>query len=163
MTAAPTGGAPLALAVDFVVESATPPALDAEAVARLVGSLLIAEGATGDWQVTVALVDDDRLRALHREFMSLDSPTDVMTFPLDAPGEGAVRGGDVVVSVERAADQAAEYGLSTTDEVRFLIAHGVLHLAGWDDTSDNDRARMLERQKELLATLDRGGERPTAP
>ncbi|MDP9366241.1 MAG: rRNA maturation RNase YbeY [Chloroflexota bacterium] len=163
MTAAPTGEAPLDLAVDLVVETATPPALDAQAVERLVGSLLTAEGATGDWQVTVALVDDDRLRALHREFMGLDSPTDVMTFPLDASGEGVVRGGDVVVSVERAADQATEYDLSTTDEVRFLIAHGVLHLAGWDDRSDGDRARMLERQKELLAALDRGEERPPAP
>ena len=161
--AAPTDATPLDLAVELVVETATPPALDASAVERLVNSLLTAEGANGAWQVTVALVDDHRLRQLHRDFMGLDSPTDVMTFALDAPGEGMISGGDVVVSVERAADQAREYGLSTTDEVRFLIAHGVLHLAGWDDASDIDRARMLERQNELLAALDRGEKRPSAP
>jgi probable rRNA maturation factor len=95
------------------------------------------------------LVDDDRLRALHREFMAIDEPSDVMTFPADA-SDGAF-GGDIAVSVDRASEQAAEFGNSQTGEIEFLLVHGLLHLSGWDDATEGERARMLDRQAQLLA------------
>ena len=95
------------------------------------------------------LVDDDELRALHRDFMDIDEPTDVMTFPAGEDEEREA-GGDIVISVDRAADQGPEHGHTTAHEIRFLIVHGVLHLCGWDDHTDADRAAMLERQRVIL-------------
>ena len=149
----------LILDLDVVVEAPPPPDLDLEDLRNLVDFALRREGATGTWSVAVVLTDDARLRALHRDFMGLDAPTDVMTFPLDGtdPGAEATQGGDVVVSVERAAEQAVEFGQAPAAEVRFLVVHGLLHLCGWDDTTDADRSRMLSRQAELLDDFHRTG------
>lgn len=106
------------------------------------------EGQRGDWDVTIVLTTDEHLRELHRQFMGIDEETDVMTFPLDADGE---RGGDIVISVDRAEEQAAEAGHSLVEEIRFLATHGLLHLCSWDDLDDASRAAMLARQDDLLA------------
>ncbi len=105
------------------------------------------EGQRGDWTVTMVLTTDEHLRELHRQFMGINEETDVMTFPLDGDGE---RGGDIVISVDRAEEQAAEVGQSLSDEIRFLATHGLLHLCGWDDLDDASRAAMLARQADLL-------------
>ncbi len=112
----------------------------------LVRSILVSEGATGDWEVAVALVSDDELRTLHQRFMGIDEPTDVMTFPY---GEG-MPGGDIAISVDHARARAEEWEHTPAQEVEFLVAHGVLHLLGWQDTSPEQRTAMLRRQEELL-------------
>lgn len=105
------------------------------------------EGQCGRWVVSFALTTDEHLRDLHRQFMGVDEETDVMTFPLDGNNE---RGGDIVISVDRAAEQAAEAGHSLSEEIRFLAVHGLLHLCGWDDRDDPSREAMLARQSALL-------------
>ena len=107
---------------------------------------------------------DAEMQRMNRAFMGLDSPTDIMTFPHEtddwAFGGGDdddARGGDIVISVETASAQAVEGGWEPGDELRFLIAHGLLHLLGWDDRDDADRAAMLERQRALLASWDAAG------
>lgn len=121
---------------------------DAE-IASLVTHALALEGVVGAWEISVVLVDDDELRRLHREFMGIDEPTDVMTFPAGEDEEREA-GGDIVISVERAAEQGPEHGDSPAQEVAFLVAHGLLHLCGWDDQTDADRAAMLERQRAIM-------------
>jgi probable rRNA maturation factor len=111
--------------------------------------VLSQEGQRGRWIVSFALTTDEHLRDLHREFMGIDEETDVMTFPLDGNNE---RGGDIVISVDRAAEQAAEAGHSLSDEIRFLAVHGLLHLCGWDDRDDPSREAMLARQSALIQT-----------
>jgi probable rRNA maturation factor len=144
------------LDLDLVVEGAPPLDVDLADLERLIRFVLAAEESRGRWAVAVVLTDDERLRALHRDFMGLDTPTDVMTFPLadDAAPSHADRGGDVVVSVERAAAQAGDFGQTTAQEVRFLVVHGLLHLCGWDDAGEGDRVRMLERQTALIAAFE---------
>ncbi len=115
--------------------------------------ILRSEGRGGSWEVTVALVDDRSLRDLHARFMGLDSVTDVMTFPHGEEGTG---GGDIVISVDRAAAQGPEHGLTADQEIRFLFVHGMLHLCGWDDGTDADRHEMLSRQTVLLEHFDAG-------
>ena len=109
----------------------------------------------GQWVVTVALVSDDALRLLHAQFMDEDSVTDVMTFPAGEPGQ---EGGDIVISVDRAAEQGPEHGYSVDQEVQFLFVHGLLHLNGWDDFDPADRERMLAKQSELLAGFTTSGD-----
>ncbi len=124
----------------------------------LIRHVLRAEQAAGPWEVAIAFVDDDRLRRMHDEFMGIDEPTDVMTFEHDAddgePGR-PVQGGDIVISLDRASEHAAEGGNGAAREVLFLVVHGVLHLSGWTDGSDADRAAMLDRGDALLASWER--------
>jgi probable rRNA maturation factor len=145
---------PVDLAFDLLFEAPVPPNLDPHRLDSIARYVLEAEGVTGQWTVTLALVDDERLRALHREFMAIDEPTDVMTFPVDAVG--GTFGGDIAVSVDRASEQAVEFGNSQTGEIEFLLVHGLLHLSGWDDATEVERARMLDRQTQLLACFTEG-------
>lgn len=140
------------LELDIVVEAPLPSEFDPGEIPRLARHVLEEEGAVGAWTVAVVLTADDRLRALHRDFMGIDSETDVMTFPVeDAALSSSERfGGDVIVSVERAAAQGPAFGQTAADEVRFLVVHGLLHLLGWDDGEDDERARMWRRQTELV-------------
>lgn len=115
-------------------------------IESLVTRALAVEGRTGEWEISIALMSDDELRRLHRDFMGLDSVTDIMTFPLG----GDEQGGDIAISVERAAEQAAELGMTAWEEIRFLVVHGVLHLCGWDDQEEESRRPMLARQTEII-------------
>lgn len=143
---------PLHVEVDVLVESPLPDGASAEELVSLVEFVLKSEGQTGDWSIAVVLTSDAAIRVLHRDFMGIDTETDVMTFPADDP-RGST-GGDIVISVERAADQAEDWEHTAWQEVRFLVAHGVLHLCGWNDHEPDDRAKMLERQRELIAEFE---------
>ena len=140
----------LDLELDVVRETEPGEPLGDERWAALARHVLAAEGAAGAWSVAVVLVDDARLQALHAEFMDIDEPTDVMTFPT---GDPHAPGGDIVVSLDRAREQAPEFGLGFADEVRFLVVHGLLHLCDWDDATPEARARMLARGSELIASF----------
>jgi probable rRNA maturation factor len=101
-------------------------------------------GLRGD--VAVLFSDDRTLRRLNREFRGKDKATDVLSFPAD--GKMAQdHAGDLAISLETAARQAREHGHSLRDEVRVLLLHGVLHLAGMDHEAD--RGEMAEREAKL--------------
>ncbi|MCO5217002.1 MAG: rRNA maturation RNase YbeY [Thermomicrobiales bacterium] len=120
----------------------------------MIFSVLAAEEVDEPWLVGIQIVDDETMRTAHVEFMDIDEPTDIMTFPYadeedDLWGDSEV-GGDLMISVDRAAENAIEAGWSTIDEMHFLIVHGLLHLLGWDDHTPEDRASMLAHQRELI-------------
>ncbi|MGZ8847162.1 MAG: rRNA maturation RNase YbeY [Pyrinomonadaceae bacterium] len=96
---------------------------------------------------TVVFVSDSAIRKLNRQFRSKDQVTDVLSFPSQAePFEIENRGqlGDVVISVQRAAAQAKQNGLTFSNEVEQLILHGLLHLCGYDHETDNGEMNRLE-------------------
>ena len=117
-----------------------------DATMRLV---LTAEGA-GDAEISIALLSDEGIRAVHRDYLGDDTPTDVITFPLREPGRPLV--GDVYLGVEQAAAQAEEFGIPVEEEILRLIVHSGLHLLGWEHPEDGDRdsSPMYIRQEELL-------------
>jgi len=88
----------------------------------------------------IAFVSDKKIRALNRQFRGVDKATDVLSFPA---GE-KMNLGDMAVSVDTAAMQAKENGLSFDDEIAQLILHGLLHLAGYDHETDNGEMNRLE-------------------
>jgi rRNA maturation RNase YbeY len=114
-----------------------------------VAFVLATEQAEGPWDVTVALVNDQRLQELHSTFMGIDTPTDIMTFPNNEAGE-ELNGGELVISVDHAMTQAGAWGLSPEEEIKFLVTHGLLHLLGWRDDTDEQRLSMLARQQRLF-------------
>jgi len=104
--------------------------------------LRVAQAAVGlSGEVEVLLAGDKTLRRLNREFRGKDKATDVLSFPA-VPGMG--HGGDLAISLETAGRQAAAFGHSLRDEVRVLLLHGVLHLAGMDHEVDAGEMAELE-------------------
>jgi probable rRNA maturation factor len=90
----------------------------------------------------VCLISDDReLRKLNREFRGKNYATDVLSFPSESAHDGA---GEIAISIDRAAAQAAEHGHSITDEVRILMLHGALHLTGLDHEKDSGEMARAE-------------------
>jgi probable rRNA maturation factor len=141
-------------------ETAAPLTINDATIEALVRHTLAAERANGVWNISVVLSTDQHLQALHRAFMGLDSPTDIMTFPygvdelqVEAGERQSVLGGDIVISVEGAAANAEDEGWDTASEVEFLICHGLLHLVGWEDGEPAQRRAMLNRQRELLQSF----------
>ncbi len=113
--------------------------------------LRVAQAAVGlRGEVSVLLTDDRALRRLNREWRGKDKVTDVLSFP--APREMAkVFAGDLAVSLETARRQGVEHGNDLRDEVRVLLLHGLLHLAGMDHEADG--GEMAEREAELRKRL----------
>jgi probable rRNA maturation factor len=100
-----------------------------------------------DAGVTVAFVSDRAMRELNRRWRGKVGTTDVLSFPAAQDEFEKAEGvtlGDVVISVEQAARQASEHGLSFEDEVKQLILHGLLHLCGYDHETDNGEMNRLE-------------------
>ncbi len=107
----------------------------------------------GKASVSVVLVDDEIIARYNETYLSHFGPTDVISFPQregDVPSPRQDLLGDVMVSVERAAEQAQQYGHSVEEELILLVIHGILHLLGWDDQTPKDRAEMEEEQQRLL-------------
>jgi probable rRNA maturation factor len=149
------------------VFNSTRVALDDEAVARLVAGVLEAEGVQGA-ELAVQFVGERRMRTLNAEHRHTDEVTDVLSFPLEEAGEGSASAaaqkegpqtphpprllGDVVVCARQALRQARADGLPPAFELAVLLAHGTLHLLGYDH--EIDAGRMALRQAEVLELVD---------
>ncbi len=104
-------------------------------------------------EVSVTLVDNEEIHVLNREYRDVDRPTDVLSFPIfdedDMGGKTVL--GDIVLSLERAREQAAEFGHSFEREVAFLTVHSMLHLLGYDhEEGKAQESEMFTRQEAIL-------------
>jgi probable rRNA maturation factor len=111
--------------------------------------------ATGETGLSIVISDDAQLQELNRQFLSLDAPTDVLSFPADEvdPESGERYLGDVIISLPQAAAQAKAGGHSVQDELRLLVVHGVLHLLGYDHAEADEKDRMWTIQAQVLQQL----------
>ena len=127
--------------------------VSARGLERLVRSALIAEGVE-QAEIGVILVDDRRIAAVHRRWLGLAGPTDVITFDLSAgsagPPEAGVLAGDIVVSTETARRMARAVGWTPRQELAYYIVHGVLHLTGYNDHTAADRRQMRARERAVM-------------
>ena len=130
-------------------------------IRRAIEQTLINEGFPFDAEVSVTLCDNEYIHGLNRQFRNVDRPTDVLSFPIyDGEfdyvecAEGAVLG-DIVISLERAREQAAEIGNTFLYEVAFLTVHSTLHLLGYDhERSEEDDEAQCAAQKEIIAKVE---------
>ncbi len=120
--------------------------------------------------MNLLFTDNEAIREMNRDYRQVDAPTDVLSFPMIEfdresdfshvedcvedcfnPETGELLLGDIVISVEKVADQAEQYGHSQTRELAFLVAHSMLHLCGYDHMEDEERERMEKRQRQILS------------
>lgn len=111
-------------------------------------------------EVSITLTDNEHIHILNKQYRKIDRPTDVLSFALNEGEEPEIEGGapvnvlgDIVISVEKAIEQAKEYGHSTKREIAFLTVHGMLHLLGYDHMEEADRAEMRKEEDFVMEKL----------
>ena len=130
-------------------------------VRRCCNAVLRMENFPGPAEISVTFVNNEQIHELNRQYRDKDMPTDVLSFPMGENGEydvnhdtGAKILGDIVISMEKAVEQAQRYGHSLEREVGYLTAHSMLHLLGYDhETSGLDRVRMRAKEEQVMSQL----------
>ena len=113
----------------------------------------------GEFITDVTIVNNKTIHKINREYRNVDRPTDVISFAfLDDKAEKELKGGPVnlgqiIISYEKAEEQAKEYGHSLKREMVFLFVHGMLHLLGFDHMNEADEKKMFELQDKILGGL----------
>ena len=110
-----------------------------------------------DYEMSIILVDNDKIQQINREYRDKDQATDVISFALNDGGAVAEweehELGDVYISLERAREQAEEYGHSFMREVCYLAVHGLLHLLGLDHMTAEDKEEMRSKEEEIMQSI----------
>lgn len=139
---------------------------------KVINAALDYEECPYEAEVSLTLVDNNRIHDINKEFRDIDRPTDVLSFPMveyDDAGEfaflededdcfnpetGELMLGDIIISLDKVEEQAIAYGHSFTREYAFLIAHSMLHLMGYDHMTDDDASIMEAKQQAILDNLN---------
>ncbi len=131
--------------------------MDQERLNKIVLQTLRQEGMTKPITLGLLITDDDKIRRMNLTYRGEDRETDVLAFGVEndqdrfvAPSSVPVHLGDLVISYPRAVAQAKEYRQSIEEELNRLVVHGLLHLLGYDDQTDEERHKMWERQETIL-------------
>jgi probable rRNA maturation factor len=122
--------------------------VDRARIREVARAVLEGEGVA-DHEISVAFVDNPTIHRLNKRYLNHDEPTDVLSFPLSDAGARKLAG-ELVIGVEVARDQAARRGHDVQAELGLYVIHGLLHLCGYDDKSDETAARMRERERHYL-------------
>ena len=124
---------------------------------RAAQAVLAYQSADGD--LTIVLTDDAQLHELNRDYLGIDAPTDVLSFPASETDPETARRylGDILISIPRAEEQAQTAGHALEAEVQLLAVHGTLHLLGYDHAGVEEKARMWKAQAEILEGLGLSG------
>jgi probable rRNA maturation factor len=110
-------------------------------------------------ELSVTFVKNDRIQEINREYRGKDQPTDVISFAMEELGEGEIQIsggnmprvlGDIIISTDKAREQAEDFGHSVERELGFLAVHGFLHLLGYDHETESDEKEMFDLQRRLL-------------
>lgn len=105
--------------------------------------------------LTIVFQEDELLHRMNKQFLEIDAPTDVLSFPAEYKDPDTQESylGDILISVPRAIEQASEENHSVEEELQMLVVHGVLHLLGYDHMEEFDKERMQEAQSTILRRL----------
>lgn len=131
------------------------------AIEESVAAVLEDRGFPFNAMIEVTFVSNDRIRRYNKKYRQIDAPTDVLSFPMcDFDDEGNIVGlsldedglflGDIVISAQRAMEQAQEYGHSFLREITYLAVHSALHLLGYDHEDEKKRKIMRKKEEEIL-------------
>jgi len=137
--------------------------LDLAGMRTLAELIVSKEGYPKDTEVTLLFVDEDEMSSYNERFLNRSGPTDVLAFPVEDlipgvapdpdPSGPPVMIGDVIIAPGYVKRQAGEMGVNFEDEMALMVAHGILHLMGYDHQADGDASAMESREIELLAQV----------
>lgn len=126
-------------------------------VTKAIEKSLDIEQIGNNYEISVSFVDNNEIKKLNREFRNIDRETDVLSFPTELYSMDIknidIPLGDIVISVEKAEEQALEFGHSLIREIVYLTVHSMFHLLGYDHIDDDDKLIMREREKKTINIL----------
>jgi probable rRNA maturation factor len=131
-------------------------------ITQVITETLALENVRAQTEISISIVCDEEMRPLNKKYRGIDKTTDVLSFPLCTKTNWAVETatllplGDIIISIDNMFAQATHYGHSPSRELGFLIAHGLLHLLGYDHTNAAEEQRMIEKQEHVLQKLNLG-------
>lgn len=127
----------------------------AQEMIRAAETVLLTEGKAENTELTIAIQTDAELHQLNRDFLGIDAPTDVLSFPADEfdPDSQSQYIGDVIISIQQAERQARNANHPLINEIQLLIVHGVLHLLGYDHTDGAEKNKMWQIQASILEQI----------
>ncbi|MCJ2147656.1 rRNA maturation RNase YbeY [Bacillus sp. B19-2] len=149
----------MSLILDITDETGRVPEDQLAEIEKILQFAAAEEGVADGAEVSVTIVNNEEIQKINKEYRGKDYPTDVISFALEEDGEGeiAIIGadmppvlGDIIISADKAREQAEEYGHSLMRELGFLTVHGFLHLLGYDHMTEEEEKEMFTKQKEIL-------------
>ncbi|MEK5232577.1 rRNA maturation RNase YbeY [Lysinibacillus sp. FSL K6-0232] len=155
----------MVLTIDFTDDTHEVAAQHIELVEKLLQHAASVENIEPEAEVSVTFVTNEAIQEINREYRGKDQPTDVISFALEELGEGEMEIifegmprvlGDIIISTDRAKEQAEEYNHSFERELGFLAVHGFLHLLGYDHMEPAEEKVMFTKQDEILQTFGLG-------
>lgn len=141
----------MALTIE-IAEQQSAHAVDAARLKKAVRGVL-AEVGVRSGEISVAIVGDERMHELNRQYLAHDYPTDVLSFVFDRNETAGHLEGEIIASADYAAREAARYGWTTDDELLLYVIHGCLHLVGHDDQTPEGAAAMRAAETKHLAAI----------
>lgn len=147
------------LEIDFIDETSEIEEAARQLVENVLQFAAQKENIDEGTELSVTFVDNARIQEINKEYRDKDAATDVISFAMEEMGEDEIEIigadlprmlGDIIISIERTKEQAAEYGHSFSRELGFLALHGFLHLLGYDHMTESDEKIMFTKQKEIL-------------
>ena len=125
---------------------------------KTITEVLRVENISENAEVSLSIVDKETIHKLNKDYRNVDRETDVLSFPMDEEGfdnEGnpLILLGDIVICLDVAEDQAADFGHSLEREIMYLICHSTLHLLGYDHIEEDDKKVMRSKEKEVMKNL----------
>ncbi|MBP2241667.1 putative rRNA maturation factor [Cytobacillus eiseniae] len=149
----------MSLSIDLIDETNQLSEKEMDEMNALLNYAAAYEKVESESELSITIVSSEKIREINKEYRNKDAVTDVISFAMEEMGEGEMELvgldmprilGDIIISVERAKEQAEEYGHSFTRELGFLAVHGFLHLLGYDHETKEDEIEMFSRQKVIL-------------
>lgn len=129
-------------------------------IRRCCHAVLELEKFEGPAEISVTFTDNEEIKKLNAQYRNIDAATDVLSFPMGENGKydlnhetGAKILGDIVISMEKAVEQADAFDHSLQREVAYLTAHSVLHLLGYDHVVNMEKVRMREKEELVMEQL----------
>ncbi|GIN74995.1 MULTISPECIES: rRNA maturation RNase YbeY [Bacillus] len=149
----------MSLILDITDETGRVPEDQLAEIEKILQFAAAEEGVADGAEVSVTIVNNEEIQEINKEYRGKDYPTDVISFALEEDGEGEIEIigadmppvlGDIIISADKAREQAEEYGHSLMRELGFLTVHGFLHLLGYDHMTEEEEKEMFTKQKEIL-------------
>ena len=150
------------LELDLLDETGTLSDETLELISKMLEHAATLEGIDPGSELSVSFMTNAEIQEINRDYRGKDTPTDVISFAMEELGEGEmdikIEGaprllGDILISVERAKEQASDYGHSEERELGFLAIHGFLHLLGYDHLEEEEEKEMTKKQEEILQSF----------
>lgn len=124
-----------------------------KSIKKAISKCLSVENKSNNYEVSISFVTNEEIKTLNNTYRNINKETDVLSFIMDEETDGIIILGDIVISTEKASEQAKDFGHSIERELIYLVIHSMFHLLGYDHMTDDQKDEMRKKEKEVVKEL----------